>query len=55
MNLYLIRHAIAESYAPSDRQRSLTDEGRKQAKLVSAGLKRLNIPVDKGEMTMKSW
>lgn len=46
MRLYLFRHAIARAHSASDYERPLSEEGKKQAKLVSEGLKRLRIPVD---------
>lgn len=48
MNLYLIRHAIAEEEAPSgeDSQRELTDKGAKKMRLIAKGLRTLGIEFD---------
>ena len=49
MNLYLIRHAIAEEEAPSgeDSQRGLTDKGAKKMRLIAKGLRTLGIEFDR--------
>jgi phosphohistidine phosphatase len=48
MNLYLIRHAIAEEESSSgeDSQRALTDKGAKKMRQVAKGLKILGIEFD---------
>lgn len=48
MNLYLIRHAIAEEESPSgeDSQRVLTDKGAKKMRNIAKGLKTLGIEFD---------
>lgn len=50
MRLYLMRHAVAVPRgAPGhadDSARPLTDEGRRQARRVAEGLKRLKLPLD---------
>ena len=48
MNLYLIRHAIAEEESPSveDRQRALTEKGAKKMRNIAKGLKTLGIEFD---------
>lgn len=48
MNLYLIRHAIAEEESPSgeDSQRELTDKGAKKMRLVAKGLRTLGVEFD---------
>lgn len=48
MNLYLIRHAIAEEEAPSgeDSQRELTDKGAKKMRLIAKGLRTLGVEFD---------
>jgi phosphohistidine phosphatase len=48
MNLYLIRHAIAEEESPSgeDSQRGLTDKGAKKMRLVAKGLRTLGVEFD---------
>ena len=48
MNLYLIRHAIAEEENASgeDSQRELTDKGAKKMRLIAKGLRTLGIEFD---------
>lgn len=48
MNLYLIRHAIAEEESPSgeDSQRVLTDKGAKKMRNIAKGLKTLGVEFD---------
>jgi phosphohistidine phosphatase len=48
MNLYLIRHAIAEEESPSgeDSQRELTDKGAKKMRLIAKGLRTLGVDFD---------
>ena len=46
MELLLIRHAQAESYANSDSERALTDKGRGQAKSVGEFLQKQNLLPD---------
>ncbi len=48
MNLYLVRHAIAEEESPSveDRQRELTDKGAKKMRLIAKGLLTLGVEFD---------
>ena len=48
MNLYLIRHAIAEeeSLSGEDSQRVLTDKGAKKMRNVAKGLKTLGVEFD---------
>ncbi len=50
MELYLIRHAIAEplgtAHESSDEKRSLTEEGRTRMRDVVKGLKKLGIQLD---------
>jgi len=48
MNLYLIRHAIAEEESPSgeDSQRGLTDKGAKKMRLIAKGLRTLGVEFD---------
>lgn len=48
MNLYLIRHAIAEEESPSgeDSQRALTDKGAKKMRNIAKGLKTLGVEFD---------
>lgn len=48
MNLYLIRHAIAEEESPSgeDSQRLLTDKGAKKMRNIAKGLKALGVEFD---------
>lgn len=48
MNLYLIRHAIAEEETPSgeDSQRELTDKGAKKMRLIAKGLRTLGVEFD---------
>lgn len=46
MNIYLVRHAIAESHASSDSERSLTEDGFAQAAMVAEAIKKLNIKLD---------
>ncbi|NWF63589.1 MAG: phosphohistidine phosphatase SixA [Chloroflexi bacterium] len=48
MNLYLIRHAIAEEESSSgeDSQRELTDKGAKKMRLIAKGLRALGIEFD---------
>lgn len=48
MNLYLIRHAIAEEESPSgeDSQRELTDKGAKKMRLIAKGLRTLGVEFD---------
>lgn len=48
MNLYLIRHAIAEEESPSgeDSQRALTDKGAKKMRQIAKGLKALGVEFD---------
>ena len=49
MNLYLIRHAIAEEENASgeDSQRELTDKGAKKMRLIAKGLRTLGIEFDR--------
>ena len=48
MNLYLIRHAIAEEESPSgeDSQRELTDKGAKKMRIIAKGLRTLGVEFD---------
>ncbi|WP_339339301.1 phosphohistidine phosphatase SixA [uncultured Oceanicoccus sp.] len=46
MNIVILRHGEAETYASSDAQRNLTDHGRKQAQQVGLCLKELTINFD---------
>ena len=48
MNLYLIRHAIAEEETPSgeDSQRGLTDKGAKRMRQIAKGLRTLGVEFD---------
>jgi phosphohistidine phosphatase len=48
VNLYLIRHAIAEEESPSgeDSQRELTDKGAKKMRLIAKGLRTLGVEFD---------
>ncbi len=48
MNLYLIRHAIAEEEAQSgeDSQRALTEKGAKKMRAIAKGLRALGIEFD---------
>ncbi|MGH7898294.1 MAG: phosphohistidine phosphatase SixA [Candidatus Binatia bacterium] len=48
MNLYLVRHAIAEDTAPSgrDADRRLSKEGRDKMRRVAEGLKALSVRFD---------
>jgi len=48
MNLYLIRHAIAEEESSSgeDSQRALTDKGAKKMRQIAKGLKALGVEFD---------
>ncbi len=50
MELYILRHAIAEDPAPrkfkSDSLRPLTDEGRKKMKSIASGLLKLGFSFD---------
>ena len=48
MNLYLIRHAIAEEENPSgeDSQLELTDKGAKKMRLIAKGLRTLGVDFD---------
>ena len=48
MNLYLIRHAIAEEESPSieDHQRVLTEKGAKKMRNIAKGLKTLGLEFD---------
>src|SRR5512140_1407352 len=51
MNLYIVRHAIAEQRAESaseqeDSQRPLTKKGRKQFRKVASGLAKMGIEMD---------
>lgn len=48
MNLYLIRHAIAEEQHSSgdDSQRALTDKGRKKMRQIAKGLRILGVEFD---------
>ena len=48
MNLYLIRHAIAEEETSSgeDSQRGLTDKGAKKMRLIAKGLRTLGVEFD---------
>lgn len=41
MELYFLRHGIAEGDAPTDAERRLTEEGRRKCRTASAGLERL--------------
>lgn len=49
MQLYVIRHAIAEEADPgqADGARALTDEGKKRLKRVVKGMRALNIGFDR--------
>jgi phosphohistidine phosphatase len=48
MNLYLIRHAIAEEESPSgeDSQRGLTTKGAKKMRQIARGLRTLGVEFD---------
>lgn len=48
MNLYLIRHAIAEEESASgeDSQRALTDKGAKKMRQIAKGLRTLGVEFD---------
>jgi phosphohistidine phosphatase len=48
MNLYLIRHAIAEEESPTgdDSQRGLTDKGAKKMRQIAKGLRELGVEFD---------
>lgn len=48
MNLYIIRHAIAEEEDPSgeDNQRKLTDKGSKKMRQIAKGLRALGVDFD---------
>ncbi|HTP02762.1 MAG TPA: phosphohistidine phosphatase SixA [Anaerolineales bacterium] len=51
MNLYVVRHAIAEQRQMSateqeDSQRPLTDEGRKKMRKIAKGLKEMGVQID---------
>lgn len=48
MNLYLIRHAIAEEQSPAgeDSQRALTDKGAKKMRQIAKGLRTLGVDFD---------
>ncbi len=51
MNLYIIRHAIAEqrdenSNEAEDSQRPLTDQGRKKFRKIARGLSELGVQID---------
>ncbi|MBL8090180.1 MAG: phosphohistidine phosphatase SixA [Anaerolineales bacterium] len=48
MNLYIIRHAIAEEEHPSgdDSQRRLTDKGAKKMRQIAKGLRALGVDFD---------
>ena len=48
MNLYLIRHAIAEEESPSgeDSQRELTDKGATKMRIIAKGLRTLGVEFD---------
>ncbi len=48
MNLYLIRHAIAEEESSSgeDSQRALTDKGAKKMRQIAKGLRTLGVEFD---------
>jgi phosphohistidine phosphatase len=48
MNLYLIRHAIAEEESPEgeDSQRALTEKGAKKMRAIAKGLRTLGIEFD---------
>ena len=46
MNIYLVRHAIAEAVSSSDSERSLTEDGFTQAKMVASALKKTNMKLD---------
>lgn len=48
MNLYLIRHAIAEEESPvvEDRLRALTEKGSKKMRNIAKGLKTLGLEFD---------
>lgn len=48
MELFLVRHAIAEPYAPgrADQARALTPEGRARFQRCVAGLERLGVELD---------
>ena len=49
MQLYVIRHGIAEDRAPDsdDRSRPLTDDGRKRVRKAIKGLREINIKFDR--------
>lgn len=47
MKIYIVRHAIAEDSAKGgDRERALTEEGRKKMKEAAAGFARLDPEID---------
>jgi phosphohistidine phosphatase len=48
MNIYLIRHAIAEEEAPEkeDSQRELTEKGAKKMRQIAKGLRKLGVELD---------
>jgi phosphohistidine phosphatase len=50
MNVYLLRHAhaldVGAQGSQSDEERPLSDEGRRQAQLVAAALKRIGLKFD---------
>lgn len=50
MNLYIVRHAIAEQPGTpgyeDDSQRPLTDQGRKKMRRIAKGLKEMEKPID---------
>jgi len=43
MKLYLVRHATASDFATSDAERALTKDGRVEARIVGAALRRLKV------------
>lgn len=47
MNLYLLRHGEAESYANSDESRALTDKGRKDVSNVAQQFVARALPIDR--------
>ena len=48
MNLYILRHAIAEEHSPSkpDSQRRLTGDGARKMRKVAKGIKALDLKLD---------
>jgi phosphohistidine phosphatase len=47
MNLYLMRHGLAEDHAPSDRERRLTRSGIERMRAQAFGMKRLGFGFDR--------